>query len=267
MNLTLQVRISNLSYGTSTEVLSQVCELIGPVINVNIILDEYKQSTGRAYVVFEDHDTAQTFVDKMHGQTLDGRTINVFLAAASASSRKSSGGVKKDNRYWEKDISKKCNHCGQVGHIMNSCPNTDDDFKPCQLCAEVGHQMYSCPMKAVCFNCGVPGHVSRDCMQRRSGSRRMVCTICFSRDHHRNRCRERPWNVPTQDAVCMECGKVGHSQCSEMKWFFGLTGETCFNCGRNGHNGFMCRKPNLDQCTRDPMLAQKEVEMADAINL
>jgi cellular nucleic acid-binding protein len=204
----------------------------------------------------------------MHGQSLDGRSINVFLASASASSRKSGGvGVKKESRYWEKDISKKCNNCGMVGHLMNSCPNGDDDFRPCQLCAEVGHQMYSCPMKAVCFNCGVPGHVSRDCMQRRSNNRRQICTICFSRDHHRTRCRERPWNVPTQDAVCMECGKVGHSQCSEMKWFFGLSGVSCFNCGRNDHNGFQCRRPNLDQCSRDPMLAQKEVEMADAINL
>eukprot|EP00956_Cyclotella_meneghiniana_P035214 scaffold112720_cov37-Cyclotella_meneghiniana.AAC.1 len=45
-----KVRMTNLSYSTSTEALSQVCELIGPVINVNLILDEYKQSTGRAYV-------------------------------------------------------------------------------------------------------------------------------------------------------------------------------------------------------------------------
>lgn len=65
----------------------------------------------------------------------------------------------------------------------------------------------------------------------------------------------------------MECGKIGHTQCSEMKWFFGLSGVTCFNCGRNDHNGFQCRRPNLEQCSRDLMLAQKEVEMADAINL
>jgi cellular nucleic acid-binding protein len=236
-------------------------------MNVNIILDEYRQSTGRAYVVFEDHDTAQTFVEKMNDQTLDGRVIHVFLAAASSSNRKSGGGMKKDNRYWEKDISKKCNHCGMVGHLMANCPNGDDDFKPCQLCAEVGHQMFSCPMKAICFNCGVPGHVSRECPNSRSQTRRQICTICFGRDHHRIQCRERPRNVPIQDAVCMECGKVGHSMCGGMKWFFGLTGVSCFNCGRSGHNGFGCRRPNLDQCSRDSRLAQEEVEMAEAINL
>lgn len=261
--------MTNLSYSTSTEALSQVCELIGPVINVNIILDEYKQSTGRAYVVFEDQDTAQIFVEKMNGQSLDGRTVNVSLASASGKKSGSGGGggMKKENRYWERDISKKCNHCGQVGHIMTNCPNGNDDYKPCQYCAGFGHQMYTCPMKAVCFNCGVPGHVSRECPNRRTQNRRQICTICFANDHHRTRCRERPWNVPTQDAVCMECGEVGHTMCSDMKWFFGLSGQTCWNCGRNDHNGFQCRRPNLEQCSRDSMLAQKEVEMADAINL
>jgi len=228
-------------------------------------LDEYQQSTGRAIIVFEDDDIAQTFVEKMNGHSLDGRTINVSMAAAG--SRKSSGGIKKENRYWERDISKKCNHCGMIGHIMANCPNSDDDFKPCQLCAEVGHQMYSCPMKAICFNCGVPGHVSRECPVRRGSQRRQICTICFSSDHHRIRCRERPWNVPTRDAICMECGKMGHAMCSEMKWYFGLSGRTCFNCGRNDHDGFQCRRPRLDECSRDPRLAQNEVEMADAINL
>ena len=204
----------------------------------------------------------------MNGQTLEGRTINVFLAAASSSSRKSGGAPKKENRYWERDISKKCNHCGVVGHLMSNCPSGDDDFKPCQLCAVVGHQMFSCPMKAICFNCGLPGHVSRECPNRRGQSRRMVCTLCFARDHHRSRCRERRDNIqPIEDAVCMECGEVGHLMCNEMRFFFGLDGYFCFNCGRNDHTGFECRRPNLDQCNRDSMLAQKEVEMADAINL
>ena len=263
----LQVKITNLNYNTTADVLTQVCELVGPVINVNIILDEYRQSTGRAYVVFEDHETAQSFVDKMNGQTLEGRNINVFLAAASSSSRKSGGAPKKENRYWELDISKKCNHCGVVGHFMSNCPNANDDFKPCQLCAAVGHQMFSCPMKAICFNCGLPGHVSRECPNRRGQRRRQICTNCFAWDHQRSDCRDSPKNIPIRDAVCMECGKVGHVMCNEMRWFFDLEGMFCFNCGGRDHSGYDCRRPNLDQCNRDSTLAQKEVEMADAIHL
>eukprot|EP00804_Cyclotella_cryptica_P009505 CCRYP_006215-RA/>CCRYP_006215-RA protein AED:0.03 eAED:0.03 QI:3561/1/1/1/0.75/0.8/5/123/541 len=266
-----KVKITNLNYATSAETLTRACEMIGPVINVNIILDEYRQSTGRAYVVFEDHNTAQNFVDKMNEQSLDGRAIRASLSAASSSSRKkdgpNGGGVKRDNRYWERDISKKCNHCGIVGHLMTNCPNGDDQFKPCPMCAEVGHDLWSCPLKSVCFNCGVPGHVSRECPHRRMNHNRMICTICHARDHHRFSCSERPWNVPSQDALCMECGKVGHLMCSEMKWFFGLTGLTCFNCGRSDHHGTQCQRPSFDQCARDSSLAQKEVEMADAINL
>lgn len=245
--------------------------MIGPVINVNIILDEYRQSTGRAYVVFEDHNTAQNFVDKMNDQSLDGRVIRASLSAPSSSNRKkdapNGSGVKRDNRYWERDISRKCNHCGIVGHLMTNCPNGDDQFKPCPMCAAIGHDLWSCPLKSVCFNCGVPGHVSRECPHRRTNQSRMICTICNARDHHRFNCTERPWNVPSQDATCMECGKVGHFMCSEMKWFFGLTGITCFNCGRNDHHGSQCQRPSVDQCARDSSLAQKEVEMADAINL
>jgi cellular nucleic acid-binding protein len=265
-----QVKITNLNYATSAETLARACEVIGPVINVNLILDEYRNSTGRAFVVFADDDTAQHFVDRMNEQTLDGRVIRVSLSTASASKSKrkdGGGGMKKENRYWEKDISKKCNHCGIVGHTMNNCPNGDDQFKPCPLCAEVGHQMYSCPLKSVCFNCGIPGHVSRECNYRRLEQRRIICTICHSRHHHRTHCNERPWNISAQDAVCMECGKVGHLMCSDMKWFFGLTGMTCFNCGGNDHSGIQCKRPNVDQCAKNPGLAQQEIERADAINL
>ncbi|EED96377.1 predicted protein, partial [Thalassiosira pseudonana CCMP1335] len=103
-----------------------------------------------------------------------------------------------------------CNHCQGVGHTMANCPNGDESYRPCGLCAELGHEMWSCPQKAVCFNCGVPGHVSRECRRGRMSRKRMLCTICYSNDHHRWDCHERPWNTPTQDAVCMECGKIGH---------------------------------------------------------
>jgi len=275
-----KVKITNLAYGTSTATIARAFEQVGPVVDVNLILDDNRQSTGRAYVLFETHETAEACVKEMNEKALDGRVLRISLASASLSGRKkeegpggggggggNSGVKRKDNRYWERDISIKCNHCQGVGHTMANCPNGDESYRPCGLCAELGHEMWSCPQKAVCFNCGVPGHVSRECRRGRMSRKRMLCTICYSNDHHRWDCHERPWNTPTQDAVCMECGKIGHLMCSEMRWFFGLTGLTCFNCGRNDHHGNQCKRPTLDVCAKNPDTARREIEMADAISL
>lgn len=55
--------------------------------------------------------------------------------------------------------------------------------------------------------------------------------------------------------------------CQEMKWFFGLEGITCFNCGRGGHHGFDCGRPGVDLCSRDEMLADKEIEWAETMSM
>ncbi|KAL3776966.1 hypothetical protein ACHAW5_001498 [Stephanodiscus triporus] len=259
-----KVKITNLSYKTTSATIARTFELIGPVVDVNLILDENGQSSGRAYVVFEDHETALSCVGKMNEKSLEGRSLRISLA--SASSRKSLDSSKKqDSRYWERDISTKCNSCGEVGHIARSCPN--ELLIKCGLCAAVGHDMWSCPDKSVCFNCGLPGHVVRDCNQRRGLPQRCVCTICFRSGHHRFQCRERPWNVPTEDAVCMQCGEMGHFMCSEMRWFFGLKGVTCFKCGMKDHRGVDCRRPDVDVCQKNFEIAQREIDMADTISL
>jgi len=259
-----KVKLSNLSYKTTSATITRTCEVIGPVVDVNLILDEHGQSSGRAYVVFEDHETAISCAEKMNEKQLEGRTVYVTLAAASG--RKSSDPKKQESRYWERDISTKCNYCGEVGHIAKKCPN-EQNLKPCGLCAVVGHEMWSCPQKSVCFNCGVPGHVSRECNQRRGLPERMVCTICYRSGHHRFDCRERPWNAPYQDAVCMQCGQQGHLMCSELRWFFFLKGVSCFNCGENGHRGVDCRRPNVDECHKDFDVALREINRSGVQSL
>ncbi|KAL3816297.1 hypothetical protein ACHAXA_008105 [Cyclostephanos tholiformis] len=259
-----KVKLTNLSYKTTSATIAQTFELIGPVVDVNLILDDNGQSSGRAYVVFEDHPTALSCVEKMNDKFLEGRSIRISLA--SASSRKSLDPSKKqDSRYWERDISTKCNSCGEVGHIARNCPN--EQLIKCGLCAAVGHDIWSCPDKSVCFNCGLPGHVVRDCSQRRGLPQRCVCTICFRSGHHRFQCRERPWNVPMEDAVCMQCGQIGHFMCSEMRWFFGLKGVTCFKCGMKDHRGVDCRRPDVDVCQKNFEIAQREIDLADSISL
>lgn len=274
-----KVKISNLSYQTTTAAIARQCGLIGPVVDVNLILDDRGQSSGRAYVTFEDYDTAVSCVETMHEKQFEGRTLFVSLAAAkyssSSSKRKNNNNgesstttiKKQESRYWERDISSKCNSCGEVGHFARNCPN-DEKPKPCGLCAELGHDMWTCPQKSVCFNCGLPGHVVRDCNQRRGMPERCVCTICYRSGHHRFDCRENPWNASIQqDATCMQCGQRGHFMCSEMRWFFGLKGLTCFNCGMKGHQGIHCRRPDVDVCQKNPDIALNEIETAGTTSL
>lgn len=256
-----KVKISNLSYKTTSASIANTCGGIGPVVDVNLILDDNGQSSGRAYVVFEDHETAILCAEKMNEKSLEGRTLYVSLASASGRKSVNSAKKKQDSRYWDRDISMKCITCGVVGHLSRNCPN-EEKLKPCGLCAQVGHDMRVCPQRSVCFNCGVPGHVSRECNQRRGLPERIVCTICYQSGHHRFKCRERPWNAPWQDALCMQCGQRGHLMCSEMRWFFGLKGETCFNCGEKDHIGIDCRRPNVDGCLKNPDIAQAEIERA-----
>ena len=122
-------------------------------------------------------------------------------------------------------------------------------------------------MKSVCFNCGLPGHVVRDCNQRRGLPQRRVCTICYRSGHHRFDCREWPWDAPSRDALCMQCGQKGHLMCNEMRWFFGLKGVTCFNCGEKGHSGIQCKRPDVDVCQKNPEVAINEIEMAGTVSL
>jgi cellular nucleic acid-binding protein len=266
-----KVKITNLSYKTTSATIAKTFELIGPVIDVNLILDDLGQSSGRAYVVFEDHESALNCVATMNEKTLEGRTIHISLASKSLSSSSSSkkgmdsSRKQQDNRYWERDISTKCNSCGGVGHIARNCPN--EPVIRCGLCAEEGHDMWTCPQKSVCFNCGLPGHMVRDCMQRRGLPQRCVCTICLQSNHHRFRCRERPWDVPMEDALCMQTGKRGQFMNTEMRWFFGLKGVSCFRCGMKDHRGVDCRRPDVETCQKNPELAQREIDMADTISL
>uniref|UniRef100_A0A7S4RX43 RRM domain-containing protein n=1 Tax=Ditylum brightwellii TaxID=49249 RepID=A0A7S4RX43_9STRA len=115
-----KVKITNIGYTTSLELLTKKVQRYGSLVEVNLIMDKDKPNLniGKAYVTFELAECASDFVDKMNEQTLDGRAIRVAIAASNQRRKSTSG--KLGNmmaRYWEKDISSKCYRCGEVGHV------------------------------------------------------------------------------------------------------------------------------------------------------
>mmetsp|Transcript_13421 Transcript_13421/g.25191 ORF Transcript_13421/g.25191 Transcript_13421/m.25191 type:complete len:562 (+) Transcript_13421:146-1831(+) len=270
-----KVKISNLAYTTTEQAVTQLCETFGPIIEVKMPMDDNNsaKSKGRAYITFQLPEHAESIVESMNEKKFEGRILRINLASdRPQSGRDSLGGIGSggggkqraaSSRYFVDDITTKCFRCGQVGHTVSSCTN-EEMSKPCPLCAKTGHDSYACPLNKICFNCGVPGHINRECPERRGMPRRMVCGTCFISGHHKWECRERVYNIPSYGAKCLVCGKDGHFMCDSMKWFFGLRGIFCFNCGRKGHHGSNCDRPTVDECARNPDLVMKELERAEA---
>jgi len=271
-----KVKIANLSYTTSKLDITRTCERYGPVLEVQLPMDENNDqlSKGRAFITFENSDDRDKFVKNMNEKSLGGRIVRVLAMSDDTRKRTRDNGARPSSgvgggalaRYYKKDITTKCFRCGQVGHMSGQCPN-EEQQKPCPLCAKTGHDSYSCPLSKICFNCGVPGHINRECPERRGIPRRMVCTTCFVSGHHRYQCRERGSNIPSYNATCLVCGKTGHFMCEQMRWFFGLKGISCHNCGMADHHGSQCDRPSVDQCVRSGEVVLQELERAESMSL
>jgi hypothetical protein len=268
------VKISNLAYTTTEQAVTKLCETFGPITQIKMPTDDNDptKSKGRAYITFQLRENAESLIENMNEKKFEGRILRISLASdrPQQSGRDSLGGTAGvggrravSARYYVDDITTKCFRCGQVGHTVSTCTN-EELPKPCPLCAKTGHDSYACPLNKICFNCGVPGHINRECPERRGMPRRMVCGSCFISGHHKWECRERVYNIPSYGAKCLVCGKDGHFMCDTMKWFFGLRGIFCFNCGRKGHHGSNCDRPTVDECTRNSDLVMQELERAEA---
>lgn len=70
--------IGNLSYSTSEDTLSQKLSEFGEVVSVKIIMDRATgRSKGFAFAEFADEAAAQSAMEALNGQELDGRKISV----------------------------------------------------------------------------------------------------------------------------------------------------------------------------------------------
>ncbi|CAB9510236.1 CCHC-type and RNA-binding motif-containing protein 1 [Seminavis robusta] len=264
-----KIKVTNLKYTTAVQTLREECMNFGPVVDVNMLMDDNDptKNTGRAYVVFSTAAAAQAAVDQQLGGDLDGRPIRVSLAEEQ---KRTPGNAFTEKRYWLKDISTKCYRCGNIGHMEAECPNPQQ-ASICPLCANIHgggeHEMRHCPLNRVCFNCGIPGHINRECSYKRgSVPPRQICSICCGSGHTRFQCpRSNVHGI--EDAICLVCGKTGHFMCSELKWFFGLEGVFCFNCGGKGHVGQKCQRPILDDLVRNEGWTLKEIERAEEYKL
>jgi RNA recognition motif-containing protein len=89
----MNIYVGNLSYNTTEDHLRQAFEPFGTVVNVNIIKDRASgESRGFGFVEMSTQEEAESAIDQMNGQELDGRTLKVNEARPRQSNNRGGGG-------------------------------------------------------------------------------------------------------------------------------------------------------------------------------
>jgi len=74
----MNIYVSNLGFGVTTEELTSHFSKYGNVSTVNIVIDKFTgQSRGFAFVEMPQQEEAEKAVTGLHGTTLSGRSITV----------------------------------------------------------------------------------------------------------------------------------------------------------------------------------------------
>lgn len=73
--------VGSLSFSTTDEALKAHFEQVGEVASARVVRErDSNRSKGFGFVEFTDESNNQVAIDKLNGQELDGRAINVSLA-------------------------------------------------------------------------------------------------------------------------------------------------------------------------------------------
>ncbi|XP_048359891.1 zinc finger CCHC domain-containing protein 7 isoform X2 [Sphaerodactylus townsendi] len=105
---------------------------------------------------------------------------------------------------------------------------------PCCLCAERGHLQNNCPER-FCFNCCLPGHYSRECLERTYWSKH--CNRCAMRGHYADACPEiwRQYHLTTKPGPLKKASSFSEHDAPVY----------CYNCSRRGHYGYECSEKRM----------------------
>ncbi|XP_015271939.1 PREDICTED: zinc finger CCHC domain-containing protein 7 [Gekko japonicus] len=141
--------------------------------------------------------------------------------------------VRRNNRYYMPDKNVTCRNCDKRGHLSKNCP-TPKKVPPCCLCAERGHLQNNCPAR-FCLNCCLPGHFSRECIERTYWSKH--CNRCAMRGHYADACPEiwRQYHLTTRPGPLRKTSSFSEHSAPVY----------CYNCSQQGHYGYECSERRM----------------------
>ncbi|XP_074850110.1 zinc finger CCHC domain-containing protein 7 [Carettochelys insculpta] len=141
--------------------------------------------------------------------------------------------LRRTNRYYATNKNVICRNCDKQGHLSKNCP-TPKKIPPCCLCAKRDHVQSTCPAR-FCLNCCLPGHYSRECLERAYW--RKHCNRCDMQGHYADACPEiwRQYHLTTKPGSIKKSSS--YSEHSALVY--------CYNCSQKGHYGYECSEKRM----------------------